>query len=291
MKKEIIELSKNYGIDIIGFCNLKNLVVLYDKYKLQDELGFKSTFQVGNITDKDLSGEKYSDYNTAIVIGVGYDRVDFKNKDKIYFSSCAHGIDYHKDLKEKLEVISSYLSGKGYISNIFVDNNVLDERVLAYNAGLGFFGKNNLIINERLGSCFYIGVLLTDAFIESDKIIENKCNNCGLCVEVCPIKAINENGILDSNKCMSYLTQKKDVSEKYYSYFDNCVYGCDKCINACPFNKHVNISCDEGIDADEFLNMTSSEYKLKYENNSSYWRGKKTIDRNINIYLNNLKKK
>ena len=60
MKEEIIDISKNIGIDIIGFCNIKNLIVPYDKYKLQDELGYKSTFQVGNISDKDLSNEKYN---------------------------------------------------------------------------------------------------------------------------------------------------------------------------------------------------------------------------------------
>lgn len=291
MKNEIIEICKNSGIDVIGFCNLNNLEVPYEKYELQDKLGFKSSFQVGKITDKDLSDEKYSIYNTAIVIGVGYEKIDFKNKEKIYFSSCAHGVDYHIVLKDKMKFISNYLKVKNFVSKIFVDNNPLDERLLAYNAGIGFYGKNGLIINEKLGSCFYIGVILTDANIEGDKVIDNKCTNCGLCEKICPIKAINEYGILDSNKCLSYLTQKKNVNEEYYKYFDNCVYGCDKCINICPYNKNVKIGCDDGFCASEFLNMSEDEYNNKYKNNSSYWRGKKVIDRNINIYLNNLKKK
>lgn len=291
MKNEIIEISKKSGIDVIGFCNLKKLIVPYEKYELQEKLGFKSSFQVGKISDKDLSDEKYNKYNTGIVIGVGYEKIEFKDKEKIYFSSCAHGIDYHIVLKDKMKFISTYLENNNFKCIVFVDNNPLDERLLAYNAGVGFYGKNGLIINEKLGSCFYIGVILTDAVIESDKIIENKCINCGLCEKVCPINAINEYGILDSNKCMSYLTQKKSVDEKYYKYFDNCVYGCDKCINICPYNKSVKISCDDGIYGHEFLNMSEDEYNNKYKNNSSYWRGKKVIDRNINIYLNNLKKK
>ena len=83
MKEEIINISKNIGIDIIGFCNTKNLIVSCDKYKLQDELNYKSTFQVGNITDKDLSNEKYNIYNTAIVIGVSYKKVDMSDKFKV----------------------------------------------------------------------------------------------------------------------------------------------------------------------------------------------------------------
>lgn len=290
MKEEIINISKNIGIDIIGFCDTKNLIVPYDKYKLQDELSYKSTFQVGNITDKDLSNEKYNIYNTAIVIGVSYKKVDMSDKSKVYLSSCSIGEDYHIVLKNKLEVIKEYLENKGYIGKIFVDNNPLDERLLAYNAGLGFFGINNLLINEKLGSYFYIGVLLTNASISSNKIIDSKCINCGLCKKVCPLGAINDNNILDSTKCISYLNQKKNITEEESEYFDNCIYGCDKCISICPYNKNIEVLKDTGINPYEFLNMDNNEYDKKYSNKSCYWRGKKVLDRNINIYLNHLKK-
>lgn len=290
MKEEIINISKNIGIDIIGFCDTKNLIVPYDKYKLQDELSYKSTFQVGNIADKDLSNEKYNIYNTAIVIGVSYKKVDMSDKSKVYLSSCSIGEDYHIVLKNKLEVIKEYLETKGYIGKIFVDNNPLDERLLAYNAGLGFFGINNLLINEKLGSYFYIGVLLTNASISSNKIIDSKCINCGLCKKVCPLGAINDNNILDSTKCISYLNQKKNITEEESEYFDNCIYGCDKCISICPYNKNIEVLKDTGINPYEFLNMDNNEYDKKYSNKSCYWRGKKVLDRNINIYLNHLKK-
>lgn len=291
MKEEIINISKTIGIDDIGFCNIHNLVVPYDKYKLQEEKCYKSTFQVGDITDKDLSQDKYKIYNTAIVILVSYDKVDMSDKSKVYLSSCSIGEDYHILLKDKLNKISEYLDKHNYISKIYVDNNPLDERNIAYNAGLGFFGINNLLINERLGSYFYIGVLLTDALIESDSIKDNKCINCGLCIDICPNKAINDSGILNSNKCISYLNQKKNITENESVNFDNCIYGCDKCISVCPYNKNVNVINDSGIEIDEFLNMNESEYKNKYSNSSCYWRGKKVLDRNVNIYVNYLKNK
>lgn len=290
MKEEIINISKNIGIDIIGFCNIKNLIVPYDKYKLQDELSYKSTFQVGNISDKDLSNEKYNIYNTAIVIGMSYKKVSMDDKSKVYLSSCSIGDDYHIVLKNKLEVIKEYLENKGYIGKMFVDNNPLDERLLAYNAGLGFFGINNLLINEKLGSYFYIGVLLTNASISSNKIIDSKCINCGLCKKICPLGAINDNGILDSTKCISYLNQKKNITEEESRYFDNCIYGCDKCISICPYNKNIEILKDTGINPYEFLNMSNDEYDKECSNKSCYWRGKKVLDRNIIIYLNHLKK-
>ena len=224
------------------------------------------------------------------MIGVSYKKVDMSDKSKVYLSSCSIGEDYHIVLKNKLEVIKEYLETKGYIGKIFVDNNPLDERLLAYNAGLGFFGINNLLINEKLGSYFYIGVLLTNASISSNKIIDSKCINCGLCKKVCPLGAINDNNILDSTKCISYLNQKKNITEEESEYFDNCIYGCDKCISICPYNKNIEVLKDTGINPYEFLNMDNNEYDKKYSNKSCYWRGKKVLDRNINIYLNHLKK-
>lgn len=291
MKEEIIRISKLNNIDIIGFCSINDLIVPYDKYELQDKLKYKSTFQVGNINDKDLSNEKYSYYNSCIAIGISYKKVDMSDKSKVYLSSCSEGIDYHVIVREKLEVIGKYLNKNNYNYKIFVDNNALDERVIAYNAGLGFFGVNNLLINDKLGSYFYIGVLLTDAVFDSDKRIDSKCINCGLCKKVCPNGAINDNGILDSSKCISYLNQKKNITDSESEYFDNCIYGCDKCISICPYNNKIDVLYDKGIDIDEFLNMSDSEFNKEYSNKSCYWRSKKVLDRNINIYINHLKKK
>ena len=256
MKEEIINISKNIGIDIIGFCDTKNLIVPYDKYKSQDELSYKSTFQVGNIADKDLSNEKYNIYNTAIVIGVSYKKVDMSDKSKVYLSSCSIGEDYHIVLKNKLEVIKEYLENKGYIGKIFVDNNPLDERLLAYNAGLGFFGINNLLINEKLGSYFYIGVLLTNASISSNKIIDSKCINCGLCKKVCPLGAINDNNILDSTKCISYLNQKKNITEEECNTHNwEVLYGVDMNTMISEFHEKYMHSYGEAKVVDDAKNI------------------------------------
>lgn len=289
MKEEIIELSKSNNIDMIGFCNIKKLIVPYEKYKIQESLNYKCSFQVGDISDKDLSNEKYSEYNTAIVIGCAYDKVDF-DTDSISLSSCAYGRDYHLELRNKLMNIGLFLESKGYKYKIFVDNNPLDERLLAYNAGLGFYGKNNLLINEKYGSYFFIGEILTDAIIDSDKIINSKCIGCDKCIKSCPTHALNNNGVLNAKRCLSYLTQSKNLDESDYKYLDNCIYGCDKCISVCPYNNSIKRIKNE-IKTDEFLNLTKEEFKEKYSNNACYWRGKKVLDRNINICLNNLKKR
>ncbi len=285
MKEEIIKLSKSIGINEIGFCNTKKIIVDYEKYDLQEKLDYKCSFQIGNIGDKDLTNPIYDKYNTVICFLLSFNKVKCDDEDKVYFSGFALGEDYHLVLREKLEVISNFLNKNGYISDIFVDNNPLDEKLLAYNCGLGFFGKNNLLINKNLGSCFNIGVILTDLKVQSDKICEYSCGKCNLCILNCPTKALNENGILNQKKCLSYLTQKKNLEINEEKNFNNCIYGCDKCINICPYNNIIK--CDDiGINIDEFLNMSESEFKNKYKNSAVYWRGKKVLDRNIQIYKN-----
>lgn len=292
MKEEIIKLSKSIGIDEIGFCSTKNLVVDYNKYKIQEKLNYKCPFQVGDISDKDLSNSKYEKYNTVICICLGYKKIEMNNPNKVYVCSMANNKDYHKVLNDKLSIICNYLEKLGYENKIFVDNNALDEKLLAYNCGIGFFGKNSLLINKKLGSCFNIGIILTSAIIESDNIVNLTCGKCDLCIKACPRDAINESGILNSKKCLSYLTQKKKLENGEDKYLNNCIYGCDKCISICPYNKSIEFNNDDNsIDINNFLTMSDEEFKLKYKDSAILWRGKNVLDRNIKHYLKNIDKK
>ena len=295
LNEEIVNLSKKLGINLIGFCKLeyfKDLEIILNKQK---ELGYKTPFQVGEIDDKVF---KNTEYNSAIVIGIPYNKINFKNEsDKVYLSSICVGKDYHLVLKDKLKFIYDYLIDNGYKAFIGVDNNIYDERYLAYKAGLGFYGKNNLLINKEYGTYFYIGILLTNAIFDYNDPLNENCLGCSKCIESCPTKALNDKKILNGNKCLSYLTQKRNLNNKEESYISNCVYGCDICQIVCPYNvklKPTNNFISDGseiININEFLNMSNSEYEEKYRYNSSYWRGKEIIDRNIKLYIeNNLKK-
>ena len=291
LNEEIIDLSKKLGIDLIGFCKLEYFKDLEYILEEKDKLGFKTSFEVGNIDDKTF---KNSEYNSAIVIGIPYNKLNVNNRKEteVYFSSVAYGIDYHIILKDKLNFISEYLTDHGYKSFIGVDNNIYNERYLAYKAGLGFFGKNGMLINDKYGSFFYIGIVLTNALFDYNSTINKKCYECNQCVLSCPTKAIKEEyNLVDGNKCLSYLTQKKNLTPDEEKYINECVYGCDICQNVCPHNKIVKEIEPEFININEFLNMSKKEYKDKYKDNSSFWRGKKIIDRNIKLYIeNNLKK-
>ncbi len=287
LNDEISKLSNKLGINLIGFCKLEYFKDLENILKEKEELGFKTSFEVGNMDDKTF---KNSEYNSAIVIGIPYNKLNVsgRKEDEVYFSSVAIGVDYHITLKSKLSFISDYLNDLGYKSFIGVDNNIYNERYLAYKAGLGFLGKNGMLISEKYGSFFYIGIVLTDALFEYNNPLNKKCYECNKCVLSCPTGALSEeSNMVNGNICLSYLTQKKNLTTDEEKFINECVYGCDICQNVCPHNESVSEVNAKFININDFLNMSEDEYKSKYKDNSSFWRGKKTIDRNIRLYIEN----
>lgn len=295
LNKKILNILVNQGFELIGFCKINYFEDLENILLKQEQMGHKTPFQVGKIEDKVF---KESEYKSAVVVGLTYNKLELNLKDnEAYLSSCAWGNDYHEVIKSKLESTKAYLLSNGYSAYISVDNSFLDERYLGYKAGLGFYGKNGLLINEKYGSFFFIGVILTDAIFDYNEHQNTSCLNCDKCINACPTSAINNFGILNGNKCLSYLTQKKEISEEEKKYINKCVYGCDICSNVCPYNSNLSASNNfkslgnEKFDMKEFLELGDSEYKEKYEHNSSYWRGKEIIDRNIKTSLQNDLKK
>lgn len=151
----------------------------------------------------------------------------------------ARGGDYHPYVKERLRKICDML-GEGNKYRLLVDTGGLCDRYLAYLAGLGFYGKNNLFYADGLGSRFYIGSILTDLEIETDTPLLKSCLNCNLCIKHCAGGALGENYAFDVNKCASYLTQKKEAlteEEKEIAGRGGYTLGCDICADVCPLNK------------------------------------------------------
>lgn len=296
LKEELIKLSKENNIDKIGFASFQN----DEEYKkIEKDLtkkGFITSFH------KEYNYDEYKEYKTAIVILISYyneliENIDSLDENIVYFSSSSWGNDYHKVLNEKLTPLKELLDSKGYNSKICIDTNSLSERKLALDSGLGFIGLNTQLINEELGSYVFIGVLLTDAIIEPDKKTNKTCLKCKKCIEACPSKCINGYGSINGNKCLSYITQKKEITESEESLMNNCIYGCDICSRVCPHNKNLKTNSNFKLTGNEFINineykhLSNKEFKEKYGNLSGSWRGKSIIERNISIYSKKLEKK
>lgn len=145
--------------------------------------------------------------------------------------------DRYADLREKLDALGRELGGS---YRVLVDENDHVDREGAARAGVGFYGKNTLLITRRHGSWVVLGTLVTDREIEPSAPLEAGCGSCTLCIEACPTGALDEPGTLDSTRCLSYWTQAPAaVPEEYRERLGSLVYGCDICQDACPWNRGI----------------------------------------------------
>jgi epoxyqueuosine reductase len=143
----------------------------------------------------------------------------------------------YAELREKLDALGRRLGGS---YRVLVDENQHVDREGAVRAGVGFYGKNTMLITRRHGSWVVLGTLVTDVQIESTPRLELDCGSCTLCIDACPTGALDEPGTLDSTKCLSYWTQSGDeIPGPYRSELGDQVYGCDICQDVCPWNRGV----------------------------------------------------
>jgi epoxyqueuosine reductase len=143
--------------------------------------------------------------------------------------------DRYSELREKLERLGERLGGS---FRVLVDENQHVDREGAARAGVGFYGKNTLLITRRHGSWVVLGTLVTDVALEPTAPLALDCGSCTRCIEACPTGALDDPGVLDSTKCLSYWSQAPGpVPEPYRPAMGNQVYGCDICQDVCPWNR------------------------------------------------------
>jgi epoxyqueuosine reductase len=145
--------------------------------------------------------------------------------------------DAYAALRERLDELGRRLGGD---YRALVDANQHVDREAAARSGVGFYGKNTMLITRRFGSWVVLGTLITTAELESTPPLDADCGSCTLCIDACPTDALDEPGVLDSARCLSYWTQSSDsFPEEYREALGDRVYGCDICQDVCPWNRGV----------------------------------------------------
>ncbi|HZJ94607.1 MAG TPA: tRNA epoxyqueuosine(34) reductase QueG [Thiopseudomonas sp.] len=221
--------------------------------------------------------------------------------DKAYISRYALGRDYHKLIRKRLqrlaEKITEVVGPFGH--RAFVDSAPVLEKPLAQKAGLGWMGKNTLILNRQAGSWFFLGELFLDLPLPVDEPhVRDHCGSCVACLEVCPTQAFVGERILDARRCISYLTieLKGSIPEELRPLMGNRVFGCDDCQLVCPWNRFAKPTQEDdfqprhGLDNSSLaeLFMWSEEQFLKRTQGSPIRRtGYERWLRNLAIGLGN----
>jgi epoxyqueuosine reductase len=163
-----------------------------------------------------------------------FDDSDFK------IAKYAYGEDYHHVVKEKLKLLMDALTHHaGQIEGrVFVDSAPVMERAWAKKSGLGWIGKNSLLLNREAGSFFFLAELIIDLDLVYDGPIKDYCGSCTACIDACPTDAIVEAQVVDGSKCISYFTieLKDQIPNDVKGKFNNWIFGCDICQDVCPWN-------------------------------------------------------
>jgi epoxyqueuosine reductase len=145
--------------------------------------------------------------------------------------------DAYADLREKLDALGRAIGGN---YRVLVDANQHVDREAAARSGVGFYGKNTLIITQRHGSWVVLGTLVTDVELDPTPPLDVDCGSCRLCIDACPTNALDVPGTLDANRCLSYWTQSsRPLPDEYRPHLGAQVYGCDICQDVCPWNRGV----------------------------------------------------
>jgi epoxyqueuosine reductase len=146
-------------------------------------------------------------------------------------------VDGYAELREKLEALGRRLGGA---YRVLVDANQHVDREAAARSGVGFYGKNTLLITRRHGSWVVLGTLVTDVELEPTPPLGLDCGDCRLCIDACPTGALDEPGTLDATRCLSYWTQAPaSPPAEYREHLGAQVYGCDICQDVCPWNRGI----------------------------------------------------
>ena len=212
----------------------------------------------------------FSDAKSIVVVCVPYDTADFYSN----LSSLGVCDDYHKRVKDVLmDVAANFEDVYGPFNHkILVDGPTLCERTLAVRAGLGFFGKNGLVISPEYGTRFNIGVMITSVLLdESHKTMDLQAcsHDCNLCIEACPNGALSEGKPLEAGLCISYLTQKEKLTAEEEKLLHGQLYGCDICQNVCPKNTPHKSTY---LNPEDLLILSESEIAERFNYTAMSWK-------------------
>jgi epoxyqueuosine reductase len=213
----------------------------------------------------------------------------------------ARGDDYHDILKARLDALLAWMRAESpapFDARAYVDTGPVQERVYAQYAGLGWIGKNTCLINAEHGSWLFLAEIITTLDLQPDTQALEQCGSCRRCLDACPTGALIDTGVLDSTRCISYLTieLRTAIPDQYRAALNNHVYGCDICQEVCPYNGPASTSSDlawqtrDGLDLPRLVDLwrrSDSELRTLLKR-SAMTRAKLTgLRRNLAVAIGN----
>lgn len=307
LKKELQAFAHAQGCDLFGIAPVALFQELefYPKW-LQAGYAGEMAYLHRQLPKRLDARQILSEAKSVIVIGVIYNTpqphsIEINDRDRGWISRYAWGDEYHEILLRKLEALHAFLGdkvGEEYQGKSYVDTGPVLDRVFAKYAGIGWFGKNTNLINQKLGSWFFIGELLTNLALEIDAPPPDRCGTCNRCLEACPTDAFAAPYVLDASRCISYLTieLRGAIPEELRPAVGNHLFGCDICQDVCPWNrKSAATQIPEFLPRRnavapllrEFADCSEQDFRERFKNSPvkrAKWRG---FMRNVLVAMGN----
>jgi epoxyqueuosine reductase len=301
--KYVTDIVKSYGFDLVGFSEAKKLDSEIERYNdwLSKNFHADMEYMTRNVEKREDVRKILPSAKSVISLGMNYYKPETysgaKNKGKV--SRYAWGKDYHLAIWEKLDwIISEFKENESSFEAIsYVDTGPVMDKAWAVRSGLGWQGKHTNVINKEIGSWFFIANIITNWEFEYSNPISDFCGSCTACIDACPTKAIVQEYVVDSNRCISYLTieNKKNIPVEFKGKFDNWLFGCDICQDVCPWNIKFSSSAtikefnprdgNKEIDLEKVVSLSKKEFDQRF-NDSPIKRAKLSgLKRNAEFLL------
>ncbi len=279
IKELVIRKAHQLGFDLVGFSEYTKLDEETDKLEKWLGMGYQAgmEYMQKNQEKKRDIKKIFPDAKSIISLGYNYytPHKHSNNKSNGKISRYAWGKDYHLIIWEKLSILEKYLKEtiSEFDSKSYVDTGPVMDKVWAVKSGIGWMGKHSNVINRNSGSWFFIATLITDFPFPQSDALPDYCGNCTACIDACPTDAIVSDYVVDSNKCISYLTieNKNDIPLEFKNKFDNWLFGCDICQDVCPWNKKFSVVTSDNqlnpnngrteFPLNEIIDMSQEDFK------------------------------
>ncbi len=233
-----------------------------------DEGRYADMHYMANYLDKRLDPRKLMDGLKSIVsLAMNYAPAQRLATSEPQIAAYALGKDYHDVMKDRIRRLAAFVSnavGRELTYRAFVDSGPVIERYWAVKAGIGWIGKNQLLIIPKAGSEFFLGELFLDIELDYDRPVPNRCGRCSRCVDSCPTHALSPDRDFDAGLCLSYQTieNRGELSDMAKEKMGNFIYGCDRCQTACPWNRFATpTEIAEFRPSEELLSMTRQRWE------------------------------
>lgn len=311
LKAAIVARARDLGFDLVGFTSAAPFPEAQRVLEERIDAGLLSGLSWFTKARASVAGDPHNlmpGVRTIVSLGISYlSSEPYQESEpgtpRGRVARYAWGLDYHEVFKEKLWTLHAYVReclGRDVEARALVDTARIVDRAVAERAGLGWYGKNTNLLNRQFGSWVLLGELLLDVELPPDQPVKTHCGSCTRCLPSCPTGALVAPGVLNNDRCISYLTieLRGPIPREMRPLIGDWIFGCDLCQEACPVNRkaepgdHPEFSSQVGIGPSpsliELLDITQEDFKERFRHSPvkrAKWEG---LRRNVAVALGNI---